>query len=102
MLNTGILNIEENISNKKDEENISEKKRKRTFSNLIKSNYYALVFLRQLPGVNAKNIKILTSKFCSLREIVNASLEELTEHLGVSNGTTLFRAVNENLSEIVF
>lgn len=99
-LNTGILNINsgETATDKCTKHGKQGKKRKIS-SDSSKSSYYATTFLRHLPGVNARNIKVLTSNFCSIKEVFSAPLEMLTYHLGVSNGTSLFRALHEDYSE---
>ncbi|TRY52193.1 ERCC4/XP-G-type excision repair nuclease [Cryptosporidium tyzzeri] len=95
-LNTGILKAND-ISIEKEKK--SKSKKRKVSSDSTKSNYYATAFLRYLPGINAKNIKVLTSNFRSIKEIINAPLEILTNHLGISFGTSLFRALHEGYSE---
>ncbi|KAH7647574.1 ERCC4 domain-containing [Cryptosporidium bovis] len=101
-LNTNILNIENNddpTDENKSNVKVHKKRKKMSSSDSTKSFYYAITFLRQLPGVNSKNISILTSNYSSLREIMNSPMEELVQHLGISNGTVLYRALHENFSQ---
>ncbi|KAH8739031.1 ERCC4 domain-containing protein [Cryptosporidium ryanae] len=100
-LNVNILNKEYNNDPISENENNvkGHKKRKITpSSDSTKSSYYAVTFLRQLPGVNSKNISILTSNYNSLKEIMNSPIEELVQNLGISNGTVLYRALHDNFS----
>lgn len=100
-LNTGILGMNcDKITIDKYKKHEKKGKKRKISADSSKSNYYATTFLRHLPGVNARNIKVLTSNFCSIKEIFSAPLEMLTYHLGVSNGTSLFRALHEDYSEI--
>ncbi|KAJ1610324.1 RAD1 and NH2 terminal ERCC4-like helicase domain [Cryptosporidium canis] len=100
-INTGILDINYNDITVDEYKKTVKKGKKRKFtSDTSKSSYYATTFLMHLPGINSKNIKVITSKFCSIKEIFNASLETLTYHLGASNGTSLFRTLHEDCSEI--
>ncbi|KAF7459245.1 ERCC4/XP-G-type excision repair nuclease [Cryptosporidium felis] len=96
-LNTSIIKDEgDYIINKNDKRPSNKKKKRKIVSDSAKSNFYALALLRHLPGVNARNIKALTSNFNSIKDICNASLEQLIPHLGIPNGTSLFRALHEN------
>ncbi|KAL7067259.1 ERCC4 domain-containing protein [Cryptosporidium serpentis] len=80
------------------EEDKQVKKRKR-ISDASKSSYYATSLLRQLPGVNTKNIHFVTSNFKSLRDLSSAAQEKLVDLLGNSNGISLFRALHASHSE---
>lgn len=99
-LSTGILNVNHDSNTIEENKNSTKKgKKRKVSSDSTKSNYYATTFLRHLPGINAKNIKVLTLNFCSIKEILNSPLEKLIYHLGISNGTSLFRALHENYLE---
>ncbi|KAH8584219.1 RAD1 [Cryptosporidium sp. chipmunk genotype I] len=100
-LNTGILKENDDIKLEKYKKSTEKRKKRKVSSDSTKSNYYATTFLRNLPGINTKNIKVLTSNFCSIKEIINAPLEKLIYHLGISYGTSVFRALHEDYSENV-
>jgi DNA excision repair protein ERCC-4 len=55
--------------------------------------------LRVVPGVTGKNIKSLVVEMGSLREVANASVEELEPAVGKEAGRQIYRFFNKSVLE---
>jgi DNA excision repair protein ERCC-4 len=53
--------------------------------------------LRVVPGVTGKNIKSLVVEMGSLREVANASVEELEPTVGKEAGRQIYRFFNKSV-----
>jgi len=55
--------------------------------------------LRVVPGVTGKNIKNLVVEMGSLREVANASVEELEPAVGKEAGRQIYRFFSKSVLE---
>ena len=55
--------------------------------------------LRSVPGVTGKNIKNLIVEMANVKEVANATVDELEPAVGKEAGRQIFRFFNKSLAE---